>query len=77
MKWGPWPKVVVGVTLGYFAGKLSYQKKCAEKLMTLPNSQLAEALRQRKGKKSGFQEGYYKVFSCLIYLSQDSIQANF
>lgn len=56
-KWGPWPKVIAGVTVGYFAGKLSYQSKCAEKLMTLPDSPLAEALRQRKGKsKTGFQE---------------------
>ena len=57
-KWGPWPKVVFGATFGYFMGKLSYQSVCAEKLMTLPNSPLAEALRQRKGKsgKAGFQE---------------------
>lgn len=47
----------MAATMGYFVGKLSYQTKCAEKLMTLPNSPLAEALRQRKGKsKTGFQE---------------------
>ena len=57
LKWGPWPKVALGATLGYFIGKISYQKKCAEKLMTLPNSPLAEVLRQRKAKsKGGFQE---------------------
>ncbi|XP_032786650.2 OCIA domain-containing protein 1 [Daphnia magna] len=56
-KWGPWPKILLGASFGYFAGKLSYQTKCAEKLMTLPNSPLAEALRQRRGRnKGGFQE---------------------
>ena len=55
-RWGAWPKVLLGASFGYFAGKLSYQTKCADKLMTLPNSPLAEALRQRRGKNKGFQE---------------------
>ena len=41
--------------MGYFLGKFSYQSKCAEMLMRLPNSQLGEALRQKK-LKGGFQE---------------------
>lgn len=34
--------------MGYFAGKFSYQQKCAEKIMRLPNSRLGEVLRQRQ-----------------------------
>ena len=34
--------------MGYFVGKFSYQKQCAEKIMALPNSKLGEMLRQRK-----------------------------
>lgn len=44
------PKVIVGVILGYFMGKFSYQQKCAEKIMALPDSRLGELLRQRKNK---------------------------
>ncbi|XP_068148072.1 OCIA domain-containing protein 1 [Drosophila tropicalis] len=47
-KYGPVPKVIMGVILGYFVGKFSYQQKCAEKIMRLPNSRLAEVLRQRR-----------------------------
>lgn len=47
-KYGATPKVVVSVVVGYFLGKFSYQSKCAEKLMQLPNSRLGEALRQRR-----------------------------
>lgn len=55
IKLGAVPKVVTAVILGYFIGKLSYQKKCAEKLMALPNSQLGAMLRNRRN-KGGFQE---------------------
>ncbi|XP_067003580.1 OCIA domain-containing protein 1 [Anabrus simplex] len=55
-RFGPSPKVFVGVTLGYFIGKFSYQSKCAEKLMHLPNSPLGEMLRMRKKKGGGFQD---------------------
>jgi hypothetical protein len=48
LKWGPAPKVGLAVIFGYFAGKVSYQQKCAEKLMKLPNSPLADALRKKK-----------------------------
>ena len=58
VKWGPWPKVAWAVTAGYFIGKFAYQGKCAEKLMALPNSPIAEALRQRKGKGGGFGPGF-------------------
>ncbi|KAG8226481.1 hypothetical protein J437_LFUL007363 [Ladona fulva] len=47
-RYGATPKVVIGVILGYFLGKISYQGKCAEKIMQLPNSKLAEILRQKK-----------------------------
>ncbi|EDW08373.1 OCIA domain-containing protein 1 [Drosophila mojavensis] len=47
-KYGAVPKVVLGVILGYFVGKFSYQQKCAEKIMRLPNSRLGELLRQRR-----------------------------
>lgn len=48
VKYGATPKVIVSVVLGYFVGKFSYQSKCAERLMQLPNSQLGEILRQRR-----------------------------
>jgi hypothetical protein len=35
--------------VGYFVGKFSYQSACLDKLMALPNSELAEQLRKRKG----------------------------
>lgn len=47
-KYGAVPKVVVSVIVGYFLGKFSYQNKCAEKIMQLPNSRLGQILRQRK-----------------------------
>ncbi|XP_053961974.1 OCIA domain-containing protein 1 [Anastrepha ludens] len=47
-KYGAVPKVMVGVIIGYFVGKFSYQQKCAEKLMRLPNSRLGELLKQRR-----------------------------
>ncbi|EDW01472.1 OCIA domain-containing protein 1 [Drosophila grimshawi] len=47
-KYGAVPKVVLGVIMGYFVGKFSYQQKCAEKIMRLPNSHLGELLRQRR-----------------------------
>ncbi|PSN35362.1 hypothetical protein C0J52_11496 [Blattella germanica] len=54
-RWGASLKVTVAVIVGYFLGKVSYQSKCAEMIMALPNSPLAEMLRQRK-RKGGFQE---------------------
>ncbi|XP_055606726.1 OCIA domain-containing protein 1 [Uranotaenia lowii] len=56
VRFGAAPKVILGVTLGYFLGKVSYQTKCAEKLMRLPNSRLAEMLRQRRLGASGGAE---------------------
>lgn len=47
-RYGAIPKVAVAVVIGYFFGKFSYQQKCAEKLMQLPNSQIGEMLRQRR-----------------------------
>lgn len=34
--------------MGYFLGKFSYQKQCAEKIMQLPDSKLAEMLKMKK-----------------------------
>ncbi|TMW54683.1 hypothetical protein DOY81_000214 [Sarcophaga bullata] len=56
IKYGAVPKVIVGVVLGYFIGKFSYQRKCAEKIMALPDSRLGEILRQRKNQ--GGLSGY-------------------
>lgn len=53
VKYGAVPKVILGVVLGYFVGKFSYQQKCAEKIMALPNSRLGEILRQRKHQGGG------------------------
>lgn len=53
-RWGPMPKVALAVTVGYFLGKFSYQQKCAEKFMKLPNSQIGEVLRQRR--RGNFKE---------------------
>ncbi|XP_050501428.1 OCIA domain-containing protein 1 [Diabrotica virgifera virgifera] len=47
-RFGATPKVFVAVAVGYFLGKFSYQSKCAEKLMQLPNSQIGEMLRQKR-----------------------------
>lgn len=55
-RFGPTPKVLTAIFVGYFLGKLSYQTKCAEKIMRLPNSRLAEALRRRK--KGEFFESF-------------------
>lgn len=53
VRFGAGPKVFVGITLGYFIGKLSYQNRCAEKIMQIPNSRLAEVIRQRRQGGSG------------------------
>ncbi|XP_058830770.1 OCIA domain-containing protein 1 [Topomyia yanbarensis] len=47
-RFGAGPKVFIGITLGYFMGKLSYQTRCADKIMRIPNSRLAELIRQRR-----------------------------
>ncbi|XP_037034362.1 OCIA domain-containing protein 1-like [Bradysia coprophila] len=54
VKWGPTPKTVVASIIGYFIGKLSYQNKCAEKIMALPDSKLGEMLKMKK--KGGLYE---------------------
>lgn len=48
LNYGATPKVIFSVVIGYFIGKFSYQSKCAEKLMQLPNSQIGEMLRQKR-----------------------------
>jgi len=54
IKWGPVPKTVVAVIVGYFIGKVSYQNKCAEKIMAIPGSKLGEMLRMKR--KGGLYE---------------------
>jgi hypothetical protein len=39
--------------LGYVIGKYSYQNKCAERLMQIPNSEIGRVLRERRGKAMG------------------------
>lgn len=48
VRFGAVPKVAIGVIVGYFMGKFSYQNQCAEKIMRLPDSKLAEMLRMRR-----------------------------
>jgi len=49
--YGMYLKYAGAIVLGYFVGKFSYLSKCREKLMRLPNSELAEALRKSYGGK--------------------------
>ncbi|XP_054275597.1 OCIA domain-containing protein 1 [Macrosteles quadrilineatus] len=57
VSWGPTPKVIVAVFAGYFAGKISYQQTCAERLMASPTSQLGAMLRARRQQgRGGFQD---------------------
>ncbi|GBP97684.1 OCIA domain-containing protein 1 [Eumeta japonica] len=50
-RFGAIPKVTMAVILGYFIGKMSYQRKCAEKLMALPGSYIGQLLRDSKAAK--------------------------
>jgi hypothetical protein len=52
-RFGATPKVFLAAVAGYFLGKLSYQKTCAEKMMALPNSPLGEMLRRRRQQSGG------------------------
>lgn len=47
-RFGALPKVTAAVVVGFFLGKFSYQRKCAEKFMALPDSKLGHLLRARK-----------------------------
>ncbi|CAG9558042.1 unnamed protein product [Danaus chrysippus] len=47
-RFGAVPKVAFAVIVGYFVGKLSYQRACAEKLMALPGSYIGQLLREKK-----------------------------
>ncbi len=48
--YGHGPKMVVAGICGYFLGKFSYINECADKfLVQLPDSQVAKAIRQRRG----------------------------
>jgi len=54
IKYGPTPKTVVAVIIGYFIGKFSYQNKCAQKIMAIPGSKLGEMLKMKR--KGGLYE---------------------
>lgn len=49
-KYGAWPKIIGASVLGYIIGRFSYMKTCQEKIMELPNSRLAQMLRNRSRK---------------------------
>ncbi|GLV33721.1 asrij [Carabus blaptoides fortunei] len=67
-RWGATPKVLVASILGYFIGKISYQTKCAERFMQLPDSRLGAILRQRK-RGAGFQESLEPGYGAGMSLS--------
>jgi hypothetical protein len=49
-KFGPWPKVAIGIGVGYITGKMSYVNVCKEKfLREAPNSEFAHAIRKSQG----------------------------
>lgn len=54
--WGPTPKVLIAITVGYFVGKYSYLNSCIEKLMDLPDSELGFMLRQSRRAKEDAAE---------------------
>lgn len=74
-KLGASPKVILAVVVGYFIGKISYQGKCAEKLMQLPNSQIGEMLRQKR--RGNLQESFDSSFGAGISLAPfSSVNSN-
>jgi len=55
--YGSGPKVILATIVGYFAGKFSYATTCADKLLyQAPDSDLAEAIRSRRGLPLRFPE---------------------
>ncbi|XP_076345010.1 OCIA domain-containing protein asrij isoform X2 [Tachypleus tridentatus] len=48
-RWSSTLKLVGAGFAGWIVGKISYQSHCEEKLMHLPNSQIGEILRKKKG----------------------------
>ena len=49
-RFGPWPKVVIGMSIGYITGKMSYVNVCKEKfLREAPNSEFARTIRKAQG----------------------------
>ncbi|ENN81843.1 OCIA domain-containing protein 1 [Dendroctonus ponderosae] len=45
---GATPKVVAAVVVGFFIGKLSYQRNCADKFVALPNSKIGKMIKARR-----------------------------
>ncbi|XP_050684248.1 OCIA domain-containing protein 1-like [Leptidea sinapis] len=54
-RFGAFPKVTLAVIVGYFLGKISYQRACAEKLMALPGSYIGQLLRDKKSPSRSYQ----------------------
>lgn len=52
-QWGATWKMVGASIVGYFIGKISYQQRCAEYFMALPESQVGEMLRKRRQLRGG------------------------
>ena len=49
-KFGPWPKTILGATVGYIVGKASYITVCREKfLREAPDSELSRTIRKSQG----------------------------
>lgn len=60
-KYGATPKVVLGLIVGFIGGKLSYKKKCEEKILALPGGKLKESIltRRKDGVRSQSSDGLY------------------
>jgi len=57
-RFGPWPKVAIGIGFGYLSGKASYINTCKEKfLRQAPNSEFARAIRKSQGEVLPEREG--------------------
>ena len=60
--WGARPKVILGSIIGYFLGKFSYVDVCADKfLIEAPDSNIAEAIRARRGLPSRRNAGQPQI----------------
>lgn len=71
-RFGAVPKILASTACGYFLGKLSYQRQCAEKLMQLPDSYVGEMLRKKRNKEplpsgSGSGLGLYGAAAPDVY----------
>lgn len=49
--YGAVPKVVLGVIVGFIAGKISYQTQCEEKILRLPGGRLKESVLMKRSQR--------------------------